>query len=234
MNNFPLEGFLMNEIIDVDGLARQTRRRGLDDGLYDLYFGTFFLIWGSILGLMFSEIGVRWYARAMMMNRAITIIGEIMLFLVLILGIYGGRKIIERIRYEVLWKDTGYVKPLHIQVPWIVNLLASAVMLTMIIGVAWFVYRGVYTCEIATRAIVAGAGVGTGVVFFGMGVSLRLQRYITVGFAGGLFSAALLLPPISFSISWILLGIGWGVVLLTSGSVALHQTLKSLREASNG
>ncbi len=224
----------MNERIDVDKLARKARRRGFEDGLFDLLIGGIFLVIGIVLGLMYSDSGVRWYAIALTTNRAITIIGFLLLYLILILGMYGGRKLIDRIRREVIWKDSGFVEPLYIQVSWSINLLAAAAMLGIIISSIWFMSKGLVSSDIATRAIVSGSGIATGVVFFGTGLSLRLPRYLVVGVAGGMLSAAILFSPISFSTSWILLGIGWGIVLLTSGSVVLYQTLKSLRETSNG
>ena len=70
------------------------------------------------------------------------------------------------------------------------------------------------------RFLAAGAGIATGVVYAGMGVSLRLRRYLWVGIAGGTLSAFLLIFPISFALSWAILGIIWGVVLITSGFLA--------------
>lgn len=234
MNDLSKEGLQMNERIDVDELARQTRRRGFEDGLYELLIGGVFIVIGTIFGLMYSDAGIRWYAMALMTNRTITVTGFLLLYLILLLSVYGGQKLIVRIRREVLWKESGFLKPLRMQESWTVHLLAVAAMLGVVIINAWFMHRGMVSSDIATRSIVVGCGIATGVLFFGMGLSLRLQRYVVVGIAGGMLSTAVLLSPISFSTSWILLGIGWGIVLLASGSLALQQTLKALRETSNG
>ena len=77
------------------------------------------------------------------------------------------------------------------------------------------------------RALVAASGIATGVVFVGMGLSLRLPRFIWVGIIGGMLSAVIFALPVPIPASWVMMGAIWAIVLAISGGRAFQQALRN-------
>jgi len=223
----------MDHISKIDNLTRVTRRRDFEDGLMDFVFAGAFLFIGLLAGFFTSPVGLRWYLTSLLWNREITIIAEITLFLLFILFVFGAKRMIARIRRKTLWKNRGFVKPLRWQVSWKINALAVIVLIAMLVIAFWLLLNGSISREIVLRTLVSSAGVATGFVFFGMGKELDLQRYRWVGVVGGVLSALIILTPMSFSSSWLALGIGWMIVLTISGLWALQKSLVALREGDS-
>ena len=210
----------VNGQIDLDDLTRKTRRMEFDDGLNDLQNSIVFLVLGLLVAFGLSETGARWF-----ISMAIKYGDLVMLiFIVLVAAIagllFGIRWAIDRYRKNSLWVQSGYVRSFRWQVDSRINILAVLVFLiVMSLGFAGMIW-GNFDDGSDVRFLAAGAGIATGVVYAGMGVSLRLQRYLWVGIAGGTLSAFLLIFPISFALSWAILAAIWGVVLITSGFLA--------------
>jgi hypothetical protein len=159
----------------------------------------------------------------------VTIIGLFALVPSLILLVFGAKRLVDRIRRSIIWKDSGFVKSLKWQVNWQITLLAVVVSVAMIILSYWMMIRGSISRDVVLRSLVSAIGVATGIVYFGMGIALGLQRYKWVGMAGGVFSALILIIQASFSASWLLVGILWMVILSLSGTWALRQSLLALK-----
>jgi hypothetical protein len=223
----------MNHITEFDNLTKATRQREFEDGLMDFVFGGTILMVGLLGWFFFSSLGLRLFFVGLIKNREVTIIAFIAVIALLILFIFGARRMIERIRRKTLWKNQGFVKSLRWQVSWQINTLASAVGIAMIVIAVWLMSNGYVIQEIVLRTLVSSTGVATGIVFFGMGKELELQRYKWAGIVGGMLSTLVILMPISFSISWLVLGIGWIVVLTVSGSWALRKSILALREQNS-
>ena len=223
----------MNTDLDLDELTRRTRRREFDDGLMDFLIGGFILVGCLIVAFIYSASGMEWYVNYIIRHRELAIIGLITLIPIYVLIIEGAKRLISRIRRTTFWRDSGFVTPLRLQVSWPINLLATAILLGVVIVSAALMYRGVIGPEVLLRSVVSGTGMATGVVYFGMGVSLRLRRYQVVGIVGGLFSAGILLSSVSFAMSWALLGIIWGLVLFISGFWALRLSILSFNAADH-
>ena len=220
----------MNHVSNMDRLTHLTRRREYEDGLMDFVYWSVFLILCLFGWLLFSPTGMRWLVTALLYNREVTIIGLLTLLPLLILLVFGAKRIVDRIRRSIIWKDSGFVKSLRWQVSWQINLLAGVVSITMLIVAVWLMIRGSISQEAVLRTLVSSAGVATGIVYFGTGKELNLRRYKWVGIAGAVFSVLILIMPISFSVSWLLLGIVWMSFLSLSGLWTLRQSLLALEE----
>lgn len=223
----------MDHITKMDNLTRATRRRDFEDGLMDFVFAGAFLFIGLLTGFFTSPVGLRWYLTSLLQNREITIIAGITLIPLFILAVFGAKRMIARIRRKKLWKNRGFVTPLRWQVSWKINALAAAVLIAMLVIAFWLMLNGALSQESVLRTLVSAAGVATGFVLFGMGKELGLQRYKWVGAAGGVSSALIILIPMSFSTSWLALGIGWMIVFSISGIWALQKSLLALRGADS-
>jgi len=223
----------MDHIKKIDNLTRATRRREFEDGLMDYVLALTFLFLGAISGFFLSPVGLRWYYTSLLHNREVTIIAEIGLFALFILLVFGTRRLIARIRRNTLWKNRGFVKSLRWQVSPQVNLLAGGAMIAMLIIAFGLMRNGLISNDFVLRTLVASAGVATGIVLFGVGKELELERYRWVGIIGGATSALIILFPLSFSAAWLMLGISWSVLFTVSGTWALRKSLAALEEADS-
>ncbi len=224
----------MTQAVDLDGLTKATRRREFDDGLMDFAVGAAFLVFGMLNWFLFSPGGLRWYAIALVNHRGLTILGLVSLAALIITAPFGVRRGIEHIRRSATWRDRGFVKPLRRQVSWPAMGLAFMVTAGMILGASWLMAMGRLSNEIVLRTLIASTGIGTGVIYFAIGVTLDLRRYLVVGLVGGLSSAAILFTSSSFSICWLMFGLVWVAVLAASGAWGLRQTLSVNPEPADG
>jgi hypothetical protein len=223
----------MENVTDFDRLTKATRRREFDDGLMDYVFGGTFLLIGILGWFFFSSFGLRWFIGNLLKSREITIIAMVAIFALFILLIMGARRVIENIRRQTLWKNMGFVKSLRWQVGWQTNAAAVIVFVAMIVVSDWLMSQGYVNQEFVLRTLVSSSGIATGVVFFGVGKELDLQRYKWIGAVGGILSTMIIFVPISFSIAWLVLGVIWMVVLTVSGSWALRKSILELREQNS-
>jgi hypothetical protein len=222
---------IMNNMDEIDNLTRLTRKREFDDGLVDILYGGVFLAMGLAGWFLFSEFGLRWFATALVQRREITIVALLALVAALVLAILGSRRLIERIRRSYLWKEKGYVESLRWQVKTSVSAVAVLASIALIIAAVWLMARGSLSEDVVLTALVAAVSVGSAIVYLGMGIDLRIRRYVGVGIAGLILSALVLGQMTSFSESWLLVGVGWMIILAVSGMWALRQSVLSLAES---
>ncbi len=147
----------MNNIDEIDNLTRQTRKREFDDGLVDILYGLVFLILGLGGWFLFSAVGLRWFAVALVQRREITIIALLALLPAFWLAIYGSRRLIDWIRRSYLWTETGYVEPLKWQVRTSVTLAAGFASIALIILAIWLMATGSLSEEAVLRTLAASA-----------------------------------------------------------------------------
>ena len=222
----------MDTPLNLDKLTLQTQRREYMDGLRDLHVGIIILILSMLNWFILSPAGATLLVKAILYNKSLTIIGLIGLLALFVLIAFGSERIIERIRRASLWKESGFVKPLRYGFNKYMIIAATAVMLAIIIGSTWLMAAGVVSGDIALRSIPAASSLGTGILFFGMGRSLKIQRYQVADISGALLSIFLFLYPLSFALTWLFLGIGWALVLLTSGIWAFRLALSELKQGT--
>lgn len=219
----------MDTPLDLDQLTQQTKRREFTDGLRDLHVGLIILILGLLNWLIFTPTGATWLVKAVLYDKTLTAIGIIGFLGLLLLMIYGGERLMERIRRASLWKESGFVKPLRWGFSKGLMIVVTVVVLTIIIGSVWFMAVGKLSQDVALRSIPASASLGTGMLFFSMGFSLKIRRYLAVGIAGSLLAIAIFLYPFSFAQAYLWLGMGWAIILLASGAWALGLALSELK-----
>lgn len=220
----------MNNITELDNLTRAARRREFDDGLMDLVYGAVFFVISLLCWLAFSPNGLRWYITAMIRNRELSIVGLVGAISALALLFGLAKRGVEKLRRTVIWVDQGTVKPLRWQVDRPVVLLAVGVTIGIIFIALGLMTVGITGPDVVLRALVTATGVGTGIVYTGMGIGLALPRYKWVGTIGGALSGLILFSPLSFPDSWLLVGFLWLALLFTSGIWALRRSLQSLKE----
>ncbi len=102
----------------------------------------------------------------------------------------------------------------------------------MILYASWLMTVGKINTDSVLRTLVSSSGIATGIIYIGIGASLNLRRYLTIGLAGGMISILIIFLPVSFSIAWLILGVTWALLLFVSGTWAL-QHLLSLKKGSS-
>ncbi len=197
----------------------------------DILYGLVFLILGLGGWFLFSAVGLRWFAVALVQRREITIIALLAMLPAFWLAIYGSRRLIDWIRRSYLWTETGYVEPLKWQVRTSVTLAAGFASIALIILAIWLMVTGSLNEEAVLRTLAASASLGTAIVYLGTGIDLRLRRYEAVGIAGLILSVTVLSQPASFSQSWLLFGVGWMAILTVSGLWALRRSVLTMAES---
>lgn len=223
----------MGHSLDMDALTRATRRREFEDGLGDFAVGGIFLLLGALDWFIFSTSGLEWYARALAQHRGLTYLGLAILAVILIGGPIAARKAIQRIRLAESWRSRGYVVPLRLASR--PTIVASAlVTIGILLTAARLLAAGRIEAEVALQALVVAAGIGTAIVYFGLGLTLELTRYLVVGLVGAIISLAILPAVDTFSQSWLLLGVGWAALLASSGLWALRQTIAAKVQSASG
>lgn len=222
----------MNTPVDLDGLEKTTRRREFDDGLMDFAVGIMFLVFCLLAWFLFSPDGLNWYVLSLTNYHTLTLVGLLGVAALVITGPLGLRRLIEHFRISILWKDSGFIKPLNRQTSWPLTILSVAAALGMILYASWLMTIGKINADSVLRTLVSSSGIATGIIYIGIGASLNLRRYLILGLAGGMISTLILFLPVSFSIAWLILGITWTFLLFVSGTWAL-QHLLSLKKGSS-
>ncbi len=223
----------MEREIDFEEITTRTRRLDFEDGLTDLQVSALFLVMSLAAAFFFSTAGLTWFARSLIFQREITYVALVGVFGGFVVVAFGSRRMIARVRREYFRKDRGEIVPLPVQVDKWVSVLSAAIFLTILIGGAWVLLRSGTDEEAILRLIIAASGVATGITYLGMGRSLRLKRYLPVGFVGGVLSGVLFFVPLTWSESWLGLGAIWTTVLMISGLSALRRTRLSMAEANH-
>ena len=224
----------MDDGFDFEELTRKTRRLDFEDGLTDLQIGAILLVMSLGAAFFFSDAGLTRLTKALTLQREITLVALAGIFGCFMLVAIGSSRLIARVRRDYFWKDRGEIVPLPWQVDTWVTVLATAVYLVLMIFGLWVVLRGGSDDDALLRLLIAVSGVMTGIMYLGMGLSIRLDRYLPVGIVGGLLSGLLFFIPLTFSESWLAFGAIWTTVLLISGLYTLRRTRRSMAEANHG
>jgi hypothetical protein len=223
----------MNNSKDFDQLTKQTRKYEFLDGLVDITYGVVFLAIGLLSWFFFSSMGLRWFAKALVQNREITILGIVLLFSLLLLLVAGSQRIVQTIRQSKLWMQSGFVKPLRWQVRWPVQLMVVLISTTIILVSFGLMLAGYLSQEVVLRSLVFSIGIGTSLTFLGLGIDLAIKRYTIIGGCGIAVSVILISLPISFSNAWLLFGFSWMVFLTISGIWAFRSYTHQRKWNSN-
>jgi hypothetical protein len=219
----------MEKEYNLDELTRTTRKLEFDDGLVDLQNGLVFLLIGLLGALTMSTTGIELYMRGMLFNPEITTIVLLALIPLFVLVTFGLRRLIKHYRRKVLWREMGVVEPFHWQVQTRFSLLAGLVWLVVVIAGWVLISIGPSEFDAGIRVFISASGVATGVIYFAMGRSLHIERYLWVGAVAGGFSGLIMLLPLKASAAWLVFGLIWVIMLGISGSLGLHSSLKRLR-----
>lgn len=214
----------MNPTLDLDELTRSTRRREFEDGLVDFMNAGVFLVVSLLLASVYSAACMRTAIHLAINHPDLMLVTLVALAPVMAILLIVSNKLIERTRRRKFWKAHGIVHPLRGYIDWRINAIAAITVVILTFIGMWGTLLGDFAPGTDLRTFAGSVGIATGIVYLGMGQAIRLPRYKTVGFVGGMLSAVIPFLPISMSSSWAALGAIWTLMLVASGVVGLRHT----------
>jgi len=222
----------MFEQVDTKKIILKTKQYEFADGLRDIQLGIALILMGAVwFGLMYQP---SWLMFMIQLGRDYgrwaTIVAFLLLFSLPVVATAGMQRIMESVRRRWLWRETGMVKSSRILVPSHINILAVFIFIVaLILGLRFqsFLKTGDFYLMSLIMVVV---GWSFGVSLIGLGINLKVWRYVIMGVIGGVASTALIFYQSSLTGAGLLSFLGWGLILLTSGLIVLKRVWPEIRE----
>lgn len=225
----------MVQQVDTEKIILKTKQYEFADGLREIQLGIMLILMGVVWNWIIFE--PSWLGLIIQLGddygKWATTVFFILTFLIPVIAAYGIQRIMEYVRRRWLWRESGMVKSSQTLVPRRFSVVATIVFIgTLILGFTlqptlkkgeWF----------AWSLILVAIGWSFGVVLIGLGRNIEISRYVYMGFIGGLASIAILLYQTSYTGAGLVFYIGWGLILLISGSIVLRQAWTEVKEESH-
>ncbi len=215
----------MVQQVDTEKIILKTKQYEFADGLREIQMGVLSILWGAIWNWVIIE--PSWY-RFLFQLRDDYGKWAMTVALVLVLSIptvvvLGFQRMMEVIRRKWLWRETGMVKSSQNLFPRRISVLVSVVF----IGTVALGFRLQSTLKTGEwfgwSLLLLATGWGLGITLIGLGSHLKIPRYVYMGVIGGLASTAILLYQTSLTGAGLVFYMGWGFLLLISGSIVLKR-----------
>jgi len=225
---------------NIETLISETRQYEFVDGLRDLQMAAIMAFFGAFAWFSLTLTGMRLFVRLILYLKdtfgswATRLISLSVYFLLLVAISVGSLWLMRTVRRKWLWRESGWVKPLRMQVPRKVNILAAAIFLSGIAVSISLLIAGKVDESFVLRMLGAATGWGFGYTLIGMGREIGLIRYIWLGAVGGIASTILLFLPLTFGQTAILLNGAWALALGITGAIALRGSLTAIRQVNHG
>jgi hypothetical protein len=225
----------MFEQVDTKKIILETKQYEFADGLRDIQLGFALILMGGVwFGLMYQP---SWLMFMIQLGRDYgrwaTVVAFLLLFFLPAVATSGMQRVMESVRRRWLWRESGMVKASPILVPTYVSVLATVVFIsTLVLGLRFQSFLKTDDFYLMSL-IMVGVGWSFGVSLIGLGINLKVWRYVVMGVVGGVVSTALFLYQSSLTDAGLLSFLGWGLILLTSGLIVLKQVWPEIREESH-
>lgn len=225
---------------DIEALISETRQYEFVDGLRDLQMAAMMAFFGILIWFGLTPTGMRSFVLMILYLKdtfgswATRLISLSVYFLLLVAFLVGTFWMMRALRRKWLWRESGWVKPLRMQVPGKVNILAAAIFLSGIVVSIALLIAGKVDESFVLRMLWAATGWGFGFTLLGMGREIGLIRYIWLGAVGGIASTILLFLPLTFGQAAMLLNGAWALALGITGAIALRGSLTAIRQVNHG
>ncbi len=215
----------MEQQVDTNKIILKTKQYEFADGLRDIQLGLTMIIMGVFwIGIIYSP----WFLRILISlgedNDNWT--GKALAWLILILpvlAIWGMEPVMRYIRRRWLWRESGMVKPHKMFVPIWVNVISSVILISVLV-LGLLLQSALQTGEFYIWSVMLlGMGWGFGYTLVAMGKRIQINRYVQIGGFGGIASTFIMFYQSSLTGSGMVFMLGWGVVLVASGSIILRQ-----------
>ena len=220
---------------DIEKLIRQTKQYEFADGLRDIQIGIVVSFMGVVTWLVINPLWITFIVKLKVnFGRWALVAATLMLFGFLAGVAFGLQYLMNYLRQGWFWRESGMVKASRRVASSRTQLIAGGIfILGLTAGLRLWPSVGADEWYIA-RILYSAMGWGYGAFFIIFGQDIQLPRYIWLGLIGGLASTLLLFFPLDLGESGLAFGVGWGVLLLSSGIVVLRRAWASLQESDHG
>jgi hypothetical protein len=217
---------------DIEKIIKKTQRYEFLDGLRDMQLGIYMALLGFTTWLVFQPATVRlilWLRERV--DKFGSIVGIFLIVLLPAIVALGVQQLMYAIRKRWLWQESGMVKPLLMVVPRWITFVSVLVLLTGL-GLGLLLQPLFPRPFFVWGALWGSTGLSFGFLLAAMGRHLQIRRYVWVGILGGVGSTVLVFLPLSLVHSVLVWGLGWGVMLVCSGLLALRRTWPQVGEGA--
>jgi hypothetical protein len=203
-------------MVDILKLQKQTVRYEFADGVRDFQTAIWMLTMGVLAWLVW-DVPQLWQG-----NR---ILAAVLMFAVPLAIGYGTHFLLNKyLRRHWLWSKIGAVKPKA----WVVSpvLLFGALALalsTFALGVLATIQF--HMPWLFVRALWLGIGLELSLVYFVLGRSLNIPRYVNVSIVGAILTLLFSSLPLPIGMSGLVIFGTWAIILTICGFVGLRQVL---------
>lgn len=225
----------MLEQVDTKKIILKTKQYEFADGLRDIQLGFALILMGVVwFGLMYQPSLLMFMIQlGRDYGRWATVVAFLLLFFLPAVATSGMQRVIESVRRRWLWRESGMVRSSPILVPSYITALAAVIFIGVL--VAGLKFQSLLKTDdfYLMSLIMVAIGWSFGVTLVGLGINLKVWRYVIMGVVGGIASTALFLYQSSLTGAGLLSFLGWGVILLISGLVVLKQAWPEIREETH-
>ena len=221
--------------VDTEKIILKTKQYEFADGLREIQLGITLILIGAFWNWVVFEPS---WVRVLIQLRDdygkwATIVFFTLTIAIPLFATYGIQRIMEYVRRRWLWRESGMVKSSQMLVPRRFNVAATIVFIgTLVLG--FTLQPNLKTGEwFAWSLILVALGWSFGIVLIGLGRNIEISRYVYMGVIGGLASTAILLYQTSYTGAGLVFYMGWGLILLISGSIVLKRAWSKVREKSH-
>jgi hypothetical protein len=225
----------MIEQVDPREIILKTKQYEFADGLRDIQIGITLMMMGLVwFWLMYEPFWLRFMIQAGRdYGKWASMLAFLLVYCIPVAAAYGLQRLMESVRKRWLWRESGMVKASRIIVPTHINVIAVVLFIgVLVLGLKFQSLLKTGDFYVMSLLMVA-CGWCFGFTLAGMGVNIKVPRYIVVGVVGGLASTAIFLYQASLGGAGLITFLGWGVLLIVSGLIVLLQVWPEIKEESH-
>jgi hypothetical protein len=225
---------IMETQTSIDKLILKTRQYEFADGLRDIQIGLIVSFMGIVTWLVINPLWITFIIELKVnVGRWAMVAATLMLFGFLAGVAFGLQYLMNYLRQGWFWRESGMVKASRRVASSRTQLIAGGIFIIgLVTGLGLWPLVGGDEWYIA-RILYSAMGWGYGAFFIIFGRDIELPRYIWLGLIGGLASTLILFFPLDLGQSGMAFGVGWGVLLSSSGIVVLRRAWASLQETDH-
>jgi hypothetical protein len=225
----------MMEQVDPREIILKTKQYEFADGLRDIQIGITLILMAVVwFWLMYEPVWLRFMIQVGQdYGKWASMAAFLLVYCIPVVGAYGLQRLMESVRKRWLWRESGMVKASRIIVPTHINVIAVVIFIGVLaLGLKFQSYLKNSDFYVMSLLMVA-CGWCFGFTLAGLGVNIKVPRYIVVGVVGGLASTASFLYQTSLGGAGLISFIGWGILLITSGLIVLVKVWPAIKEENH-
>jgi hypothetical protein len=221
---------IMSDHLNPENIILKTKQYEFADGLREVQLGLTFVLMGIIWAwFLFNPSWIGFYIKLGQHYGAwASWIANLLLFSIPALAALGLQRLMEYVRRRWLWRQSGMIKSSRIMVPTAITLLSGIVFIVVLIT-GLVLQPLLQTGDFYVWSLIMlAAGWSFGATLIGLGVRVKVFRYVLLGILVALASPAALMYQSSLTQPALLFSV-WGAFLLVSGLIVLKRVWPEIK-----